>query len=327
MKFNTLTFDANLPTVQQVNVPTNTDYKVGMKVKRNGEVQSIKPSEFTIYTGDVNVIPPEQYTAATKECENAGAMQFLNLKDTDLSAVAGKRIKSTDIWVEFSFDNGTTWTKGIGGTDTIPVKVNDRSAGSNNYIASVNLSNPSKWTLLDHNVPTGEYADYVTVPEVPYIMIQFLGSLFTNITSYPCLWRLVFLYGGQEIPVTIPTDADKTNGYVTFTQASNDDANFKQLSVAVSVPAVPETVVKEAKNIVNTTGSRLTKQGVEISMEDHSELLGKAITPLNIIYNTADGTGTTPPDLSALEAEAVNVWSDANPVYSMAAVAILLNGD
>lgn len=48
MRFNTLVFDANLPTTQQVNVPTNTDYKIGMKVKRNGSVQSIKPSEFTV---------------------------------------------------------------------------------------------------------------------------------------------------------------------------------------------------------------------------------------------------------------------------------------
>lgn len=52
MKFNTLVFDANLPTTQQVNVPTNTDYKIGMKVKRNGEVKSIKPSEFTITAQD-----------------------------------------------------------------------------------------------------------------------------------------------------------------------------------------------------------------------------------------------------------------------------------
>ena len=56
MKFNTLTFDANLPTTQQVNVPTNTDYKVGMKVKRNGEVQQLGPDEFTITDADGNTL-------------------------------------------------------------------------------------------------------------------------------------------------------------------------------------------------------------------------------------------------------------------------------
>lgn len=56
MKFNTLVFDANLPTTQQVNVPTNTDYKVGMKVKRNGEVQQLGPEEFTITDTDGNTL-------------------------------------------------------------------------------------------------------------------------------------------------------------------------------------------------------------------------------------------------------------------------------
>ena len=56
MKFNTITYDANLPTVQQVNIPTNTDYKVGMKVKRNGEVQSLSPSDFTITDTDGNTL-------------------------------------------------------------------------------------------------------------------------------------------------------------------------------------------------------------------------------------------------------------------------------
>lgn len=55
MKFTTITYDANLPTVQQVNVPTNSDYKIGMKVKRNGEVQLLDPDEITIYTGETTI--------------------------------------------------------------------------------------------------------------------------------------------------------------------------------------------------------------------------------------------------------------------------------
>ena len=52
MNFYTLTYDADLPAVQLVNVPTNTDYKVGMTVKRNGEVQQLGPDEFTITSED-----------------------------------------------------------------------------------------------------------------------------------------------------------------------------------------------------------------------------------------------------------------------------------
>lgn len=59
MKFYTLTYDANQPTVQQVNIPTNTDYKLGIKVKRNGAYQNLKPAEVTLGTlsadeGDIN---------------------------------------------------------------------------------------------------------------------------------------------------------------------------------------------------------------------------------------------------------------------------------
>ena len=59
MKFYTLDFDCNAPTAQQINVPTNTDYKLGIKVKRNGAYQNLKPAEVTLGTlsadeGDVN---------------------------------------------------------------------------------------------------------------------------------------------------------------------------------------------------------------------------------------------------------------------------------
>lgn len=48
MKFYTLTYDANLPTKQQVNVPTNTDYKIGVKVVKNGELLDLDPADVTL---------------------------------------------------------------------------------------------------------------------------------------------------------------------------------------------------------------------------------------------------------------------------------------
>ena len=82
MKFTTLTYNANQPTVQQVNIPTNSDYKVGMKVKRNGEVQSIKPSEFTLTSEDGTTIPVDAdktngYVTITKASgDNASFKQY-----------------------------------------------------------------------------------------------------------------------------------------------------------------------------------------------------------------------------------------------------------
>ena len=36
MKLYTLEYDCNSPVVQQINVPTNTDYKVGVKFVKDG---------------------------------------------------------------------------------------------------------------------------------------------------------------------------------------------------------------------------------------------------------------------------------------------------
>ena len=48
MNFYTLNYNCNIPTTQQINVPTNTDYKLGIKVMRNGKEQNLKPAEITI---------------------------------------------------------------------------------------------------------------------------------------------------------------------------------------------------------------------------------------------------------------------------------------
>ena len=48
MKFYNLTFDCNNPTKQQINIPTNTDYMVGVKVTRNGEQSILATNEVTL---------------------------------------------------------------------------------------------------------------------------------------------------------------------------------------------------------------------------------------------------------------------------------------
>lgn len=48
MKIYTLTYDANLPTKQQVNIPTNSDYKIGVKVVKNGELLDLDPADVTL---------------------------------------------------------------------------------------------------------------------------------------------------------------------------------------------------------------------------------------------------------------------------------------
>ena len=54
MNFYTLEYDCNTPVTQQINVPTNSDYKVGIKVKKDGQDISLQPSQLSVgeYTMD-----------------------------------------------------------------------------------------------------------------------------------------------------------------------------------------------------------------------------------------------------------------------------------
>ena len=97
------------------------------------------------------------------------------------------------------------------------------------------------------------------------------------------------------------------------------------MSVAVNVPEVPATVEKEEDTFANTTGATVTGKGVELSVSTYPSLIGKTVTPENIYFNTAAGTGTTPPELSALEADIVSVWDDNNPAYKLALLPIVTN--
>lgn len=52
MKLYTLEYDCNSPVVQQINVPTNTDYKVGVKFVKNG--YSISPLSENVTLGTLS---------------------------------------------------------------------------------------------------------------------------------------------------------------------------------------------------------------------------------------------------------------------------------
>ena len=125
MKFYTLDFDCNSPMTQQVNVPTNTDYKIGIKVKRNGAYQSLKPAEVTLGTlsadeGDVNGYTTFTFSAGDEASytrdmldikhgyeeayltsniihNTTGANLTATFLSVDLSEYAGTTINATDV--------------------------------------------------------------------------------------------------------------------------------------------------------------------------------------------------------------------------------------
>lgn len=79
MNFYTLTYDANLPTTQQINVPTNTDYKVGVKVRRNGELLDLDPEDVTLGALSADAEKTNGYVTFTKEAGDEASMEMFNL--------------------------------------------------------------------------------------------------------------------------------------------------------------------------------------------------------------------------------------------------------
>ena len=95
MKFYTLNYNCNVPTTQQINVPTNTDYKVGIKVTRNGKEQNLKPAEVKLYTGNsTEYISPDDeltngYMTFTRSTEDEafGEADVIDIKHAQDSTV------------------------------------------------------------------------------------------------------------------------------------------------------------------------------------------------------------------------------------------------
>lgn len=91
---------------------------------------------------------------------------------------------------------------------------------------------PTKWYLLSGGQVVGEAAE-ITMPTTFRFLLNSNSSGWA-LTSIPCLFRVVIPYGGYEEKVTYPVDQEKTNGYVTITKASGDNASFKQYDVHIN---------------------------------------------------------------------------------------------
>ena len=79
MNFYTLTYDANLPTTQQLNIPTNTDYKIGVKVVKNGELLDLDPEDVTLGALSADAELTNGYLTFTKAAGDEPSMELYNL--------------------------------------------------------------------------------------------------------------------------------------------------------------------------------------------------------------------------------------------------------
>ena len=79
MNFYTLTYDANLPVKQQLNVPTNTDYKVGVKVTRDGKKVDLAPGQITLGAISADADKVDGYVTFTRAAGDEASMELYNL--------------------------------------------------------------------------------------------------------------------------------------------------------------------------------------------------------------------------------------------------------
>lgn len=67
MKIYTLEWNCNTPTKQQINIPTNTDYKVGVKVYRNGKQSILATNEVMLGTLSADTSKTNGYVTFTEK--------------------------------------------------------------------------------------------------------------------------------------------------------------------------------------------------------------------------------------------------------------------
>lgn len=95
MNFYTSTYDLNNPTTTQVNVSTNTDYKIGLKFKKNGETQIVPSTTVKLIYGDTTLSADADktngYVTFTRSSgDNASCKEYIvDVDTTDYTTIHG----------------------------------------------------------------------------------------------------------------------------------------------------------------------------------------------------------------------------------------------
>lgn len=248
MNFYTSTYDLNNPTTTQVNVPTNTSYRVGLKFKRNGEIQNLQTTEvmfgtlsadaektngyitYTTESGDepsfqqFNVVvdtrvPSDQETqsSATKTASNANETNSTYVTESVLSAFVGKKIYADTVKMQVSYDE-VNWTdiEEMWGVVPFQLRTNLTPLAG---CGSKTILGDHRW----HKIVNGAYDltesfDYMEVPEVKPRMILVSGGLskaLPTVSTFPVKFRLTFKVGD---PATGYTQTVKLNVNVVKSQ-------------------------------------------------------------------------------------------------------------
>ena len=236
MNFYTLDYDCNTPVTQQINVPTNTDYKVGIKVKKDGQDINLQPSQLTVgdytmddtktngyvtykaSTGDdaeykqldvkVETEAPTKFED-TRTASAATANVICRVMEAQLSAYGGQKLYAKDIHLFQSNDN-VNWREVLDSSNNINyirLTVDKTSTYAVKYLTTVYpYIEYGKWATWPD--PQDEenivWSDYV---EIPTSNPRILTSIFPNVVTvpdgsqftYPCYFKLTVQIGADQI--------------------------------------------------------------------------------------------------------------------------------
>lgn len=102
MNFYTLTYDDSRPAKQQVNIPTNSDYKIGIKVfshKNEGKPNIVMVDAPRIIAEDLNIFPTQvslvadDGTTISADSEIVNGYVTFSLKSGDNSSFRNYKVK------------------------------------------------------------------------------------------------------------------------------------------------------------------------------------------------------------------------------------------
>lgn len=236
MNFYTLEYDCNTPVTQQINVPTNTDYKVGIKVKKNGQDINLQPSQLSVgnfemeaektngyVTYKASVGDDANFTQLDVKVDTGAPTKFEDTRtanysdgnvlcrvlEGELSAYGGQRIYAKDIHLFQSNDN-VNWREVLDSSSSINyirLTVDKTSTYAVKYLITIDPQiQYGKWAYWPDPEDDAkiEWLDYV---EIPTSNPRILTSIFPNTITipdgsqftYPCYFKMTVQIGADQI--------------------------------------------------------------------------------------------------------------------------------
>ena len=285
MKLYTLDYNCNQPLTQQVNIATNTDAKIGIKVQKDGEYLNLDGSTLSIELPEVITPEPTDVKGESRHIQTQ-LETFITLV-CPLSAVVGDDVKATSINFEKSADDSTWLSAAVTGT----INYIDTAISGNSALAQCDVSQgQTQWTWIRTPL-AGQKTD--TVPATATSRLQWAG-LDTNLAlGY---WRVNCEAQGKSYHATISADAEPTNGYVTFPISTPDTASLVQDTVVVNKPhAFNGTIKKTGQYPAQADPTHINPSVLQVS--------AKELDAVGAVVNAND-----------IGPKQIKQWRNANPV-------------